>query len=135
MSDDQRPPARCQGCSRQPSKASGFRWCWWCDPTVPEPEKLAARQLGGRRGALAPAEVALLLDGTTLAPVGGRQGFRERLMAARAENKITGALYRDLLTGVDGASRDAERHPVKPAPKPIVVEMQRVNGTGGGEAA
>ena len=37
-------------CSRNATKASGFTWCYWCDPTVPEDTKAAARQLGGRRG-------------------------------------------------------------------------------------
>ena len=50
------------GCGRPATKASGYTWAYWCDPSVEATTKLQARQLGGRRGQLTPAETARLFD-------------------------------------------------------------------------
>lgn len=36
------------GCGRQATKASGWLWCYWCDPAVDESKKLQARKHGGQ---------------------------------------------------------------------------------------
>src|SRR5262245_33333965 len=110
LSSLNRQPIPCQspGCSRNATKPSGFTWCYWCDPSVPEETKTAARQLCGRRGLMASTEAALLLDGAVLTTPEGRQDVRARLMAARAAGKIGTGLFRDLLAGLDSAVRDSE---------------------------
>src|SRR5262245_24186413 len=126
-----RQPISCQsaGCSRNATKASGFAWCYWCDPTVPEETKAAARQLGGRRGLMGSAEAVLLLDGAVLTTTEGRQEARARLMAARAAGKLGGGMYRDLLVGLADAAKDQERQP-KALAAPVVVEVQRFTPNG-----
>ena len=129
--------ARCQapGCSRVATKASSGRWCWWDDPAVPEAEKLAARQLGGRRGLMGSTQAALLLEGSTLETSVGRNDLRAKLAAARATGQIGTAMLRDLLAVVDGAARDVERNgSKKEPPKPILVEVARF-GPPPGDAA
>src|SRR5262245_10229480 len=80
-------PCQSPGCSRKATKASGFTWCYWGDPAVPEAAKTAARRLGGRRGLMADTEAMLLLDGAVLTTLEGRHDVRARLMAARAAGK------------------------------------------------
>jgi hypothetical protein len=129
-----RQPIPCQspGCSRNATKASDFTWCYWCDPSVPEETKKAAQQLGGRRGLMASTEAVLLLDAEMLKTPAGRTEIRARLMAARAAGKLGGGMFRDLLAGLDSAARDQERQG-KPAPPPVLVEVQRFGPPNGHE--
>jgi hypothetical protein len=116
------------GCGRRPTKASGRRWCFWCDPSVSEETKLSARQLGGRRGILGPSEALALLEGD-LGTSEGRGLVRARLMQARASGQLGTGMYRDLLAGLDGAAKDQERK-VLAKPSPIIVEVQKYGPNG-----
>lgn len=122
---------RCQGnCGRVATKASGRVWCYWCDPSTSQEEKLAARQLGGRRGLMGPAEAAVLLEGADIATPEGRNALRLRLAQVRASGVLGSAMMRDLLAVVDGAAKDQPKAVMSPR-APLVVEVQRFapNGT------
>lgn len=120
-------PAHCQrdGCSRNATRATGFAWCYWHDPSIPEATKTAARALGGRRGLMGSTEAILLLDGATLTTPEGRQDVRARLIAARAAGKLGGPLYRDLLAGLADAAKDIARNAPAATASPVVVEIAR----------
>lgn len=119
------PPALCQaGCGRPATKASAGRWCYWDDPAVPAAEKLQARQLGGRRGAMTPAEVVQALENADLDSREGRQRLRERFLSLRLAGRITTGEYRDVLAAVDGAAREQLKAATPPA-RPLVVEVER----------
>src|SRR6266498_3578196 len=103
---NQLAPRLCScGCGRQATKASGYAWSYWCDPAVSDEEKLSNRQLGGRRGAMAAAEVVRLLEGADLDSREGRQRLRDRFLRLRLAGRIGTGVYRDLLAAVDGAAR------------------------------
>jgi len=120
------PGALCScGCGGRATKASGYRWAYVHDPGVPEAERLAGRQLGGRRGAMSPAEVTRLLDGADLDTREGRHQLRDRALRLLLAGRIGSQKYRDLLAAVDGAAKDQERSPKGQTPAPVLVEVQR----------
>jgi hypothetical protein len=128
-------PIACQspGCSRNATKANGYVWCYWCDPSVPEAEKAAARQLGGRRGQMTASEAAKLFEGLDLANAESRAGFRLRLMEQLMAGKLTSSRYRDLLAGLEAQSKDQAKGQAPPA-APLVVEVQRFTTLNGPES-
>jgi hypothetical protein len=131
---NQLAPRLCScGCGRQATKASEYTWSYWCDPTVPAEEKLSSRQLGGRRGAMTPAEVVRLLEGADLDTREGRQQLRDRFLRLRLAGRIGTGVYRDLLAAVDGASKDVDRAP-KARQAPLIVEVARFGSNGHEEA-
>src|SRR6266508_4478197 len=104
-----RPGARCEcGCGRYASRRSGYRWYHGHDPAVDAEEKLAALQLGGRRGQMSPADAARLFDQLDPTSAESRTAFRLRLMELLSVGRLTGSMYRDLLAGLDGMGRDRE---------------------------
>lgn len=122
---NQLAPRLCTGsCGRPATKASGYKWCYWCDPAIPNEEKQAARQLGGRRGQMAPAEVARLFDQLDPNSAESRTALRVRLMELLSVGRLTGSMYRDLLAGLDGMGKDQERTP-KSMPRSVLVEVQK----------
>jgi hypothetical protein len=126
-----RIPRLCScGCGGQATKASGYRWAYVHDPGVPEAERLAARQLGGRRGQMTPAEASRLFDQLEPTSAESRTTFRLKLMELLSVGKLTGSMYRDLLAGLDGMGKDQAKVQAPPA-APLVVELQRFapNGT------
>ena len=128
------PGALCEsGCGRPATKRSGYRWAWHCDPAVSDEEKRAALRLGGRRGAMTPAEVVALLEGATLDSRDGRQQLRDRFLRLRLAGRIGTGVYRDLLAAVDGAAKDADRTAAKPPAAPVVVEVARFTQANGQE--
>lgn len=128
------PGALCSdGCGGRATKASGYRWAYVHDPGVPEAERLAGRQLGGRRGAMTPAEVTRLLDGADLDTREGRHQLRDRFLRLRLAGRIGSQMYRDLLAAVDGAAKDQERSPKGPPAPTLIVEVQK--GTNGHEGS
>jgi hypothetical protein len=116
------------GCSRTPTRSSGRRHCFFHDPAVPADEKLSARQLGGRRGALTASEVVRLLDGASLESQEGRVQLRDRLVRLRLAGQIGTGVFRDVLAAVDSATKDRDQ--AKPAPAPLVVEVSRFSSDG-----
>lgn len=123
------------GCGRPATKGSAGRWCFWDDPAVEASTKLQARQLGGRRGQMTPAEAAQLFDQLEPASAESRTAFRLKLMALLSVGRLTGSMYRDLLAGLDSLGKDQERTPKgKPAPT-LVVEIQKYGGNGQEPAA
>lgn len=120
------PGALCScGCGARATKASGYRWGYWHDPSVSVAEKKAVLQLGGRRGALAPAEVEQLLEDVDLTSREGRHALRDRFLRLRLAGRVGVGVYRDLLAALDSAAKDVEKHQGKPAPRPVSVEVAR----------
>lgn len=116
------------GCGRQATKASGYTWAYWCDPSVEATTKLQARQLGGRRGQLTPAETARLFDELEPGSAESRTAFRVRLMQLLAVGKIPSSKYRDFMLALDGMGKDqAKSSSLAPA---LVVEVQRFAANG-----
>jgi hypothetical protein len=115
-------------CQRTASRASGRRFCFFHDPSISDDEKLAARRLGGRRGAMTPAEAACLFGEVDLSSPESRNAARQRLMELRSVGRLTGALYRDLLAGLDAVTKDEDlrqrRAQQQPA-KSVTVELVR----------
>lgn len=118
------------GCGRQATKASGYTWAYWCDPAVSAETKLQARQLGGRRGQMTPAEAIRLFDQLEPSSAESRTTFRLKLMELLSVGRLTGSMYRDLLAGLEGMSKDHERQGKPAAPGRVVVEVQRFAGNG-----
>lgn len=130
------PGALCScGCGGMATKASNYRWAYVHDPAIPDAQRLAERQLGGRRGAMTPAEISRLLDGADLDTREGRQHLRDRFLRLRLAGRIGGGIYQDLLRAVDGAAKDHDRTPAKASPHNIVVEVARYGGNGHPEPA
>jgi len=125
------------GCGGQATKSSGYKWAYVHDPGVPEADRLAARQLGGRRGAMTAAEVTRLLDGAELSTTEGRNALRDRFLRLRLAGRIGTGVYRDLLVAVDGAGKDREQSPKARPAAPLIVEVARFaeNGTQNGHEA
>jgi hypothetical protein len=121
------------GCGRQATKASSYTWAYWCDPTVAADMKLQARQLGGRRGQLTPAETARLFDELEPGSAESRTAFRVRLMELLAVGKIPSSKYRDFMVALDGIAKD--RPQGKPEKSPVVVEVLRHGQQGQREIA
>jgi len=130
-----RPGARCQcGCGRHASRRSGYRWYHGHDPAVPDEEKRAALQLGGRRGQMAPAEASRLFEQLDPHSAESRTAFRLRLMELLSIGRLTGSKYRDLLAGLDGMGKDQAKGQAPLAP-PVIVEVQRFGASDGKGAA
>jgi hypothetical protein len=129
-----RPGARCEcGCGRHASRRSGYRWYHGHDPAVPLEEKRAALQLGGRRGAMSPAEASQLFESLEPTNAESRTAFRLRLMELLSVGRLTGSMYRDLLAGLDGMTKDQVKGQAPPA-APLVVEVQRFTTLNGPES-
>lgn len=117
------PGALCEsGCGRPATKQSGYRWAWHCDPAVDAKEKKQALQLGGRRGQMTPAEASQLFNQLDPNSAESRTAFRLRLMELLSVGRLTGSMYRDLLAGLDGMTKDQVKA-VAPPPTPLVVEV------------
>jgi hypothetical protein len=124
-----RHPIRCQspGCFRNATKASDFRWCYWCDPSIPEETKKSAQRLGGRRGQMTPAEASRLFEGLDPTSAESRTAFRVQLMELLALGRLTSSMYRDMLAGLDGMGKDRDQAKAA-GPAAVVVELQRFDG-------
>ena len=73
-------------------------------------------QLGGRRGQMTPAEASQLFNQLDPSSSESRTAFRLRLMELLSVGRLTGSMYRDLLAGLDGMTKDEARSPkVQPA--------------------
>jgi hypothetical protein len=127
------PGALCScGCGGRATKASGYLWAYVHDPGVPEADRLAGRQLGGRRGSMTPAEVVRLLDGAPIETQEGRQQLRDRFLRLRLAGRIGTGVYQDLMRALDGAAKDQDRTPKPKTAQPIEVIVQRYgNGAAG----
>jgi hypothetical protein len=124
------PGALCAcGCGVRATKASGYRWGYHHDPAIPAQEKKQALQLGGRRGQMTPSDASRLFDTLEPASAESRTAFRRRLMELLAVGRLTGSMYRDLLAGLDGMTKDQAKAPAAPA-APLVVEIQKFGGNG-----
>lgn len=122
------PGSLCEsGCGRPATKQSGYRWAWHCDPAVPAREKKQALQLGGRRGQMTPSEAAQLFNQLEPNTAESRTAFRLKLMELLSVGRLTGSMYRDLLAGLDGMSKDQAKGQAPPPP-PVVVEIMKFNG-------
>jgi hypothetical protein len=114
------------GCGRPATTGSGGKWCYWDDPAIEASAKLAARQVGGRRGQLTPAEAARLFDALEPGSAESRNACRLELMKRRATGKLSSGMFRDLLSALDGMSKDQPK--LAPTRGPLVVEVQSTNG-------
>ena len=126
------PGALCEsGCGRPATKQSGYRWAWHCDPAVPAQEKKQALQFGGRRGQMTPSEATQLFNQLEPRSAESRTAFRLKLMELLSVGRLTGSMYRDLLAGLDGMTKDQAKTLAAPA-APLIVEIQKF-GTNGVE--
>jgi hypothetical protein len=114
------------GCRRSATRASGYKFCWWDDQTVSLDQKKAALVLGGKRGALSPADVAELLEDSPISTREGRHALRQRLFALRASDGLVSTKLRDLVALLDSASRDdAGKRDQPEAQEPLIVTVQK----------
>ncbi len=71
---------------------------------------------------MSPADAARLFDQLDPTSAESRTAFRLRLMELLSVGRLTGSMYRDLLSGLDGMGKDQARSPNgKPDRPPVVV--------------